>query len=212
MAAARVGGGSPETNLALRYAIDEARYANMPKDTIQRAIEKGAGAAGGDNFEHVRYEGYGPAGAAIIVEALTDNRTRTAGDVRAAFTKYGGNLGATNCVAYAFDSRGQIVIEASASDEDAIMSVAIEAGALDAQSPEGDDGAWVVLTEPADFLRVRGAVESAGIVVLDAGIVMLPQSNVALAGEDAERLTRLVDMLEDSDDVQKVYTNADVSE
>ncbi len=210
MAAARVGGGSPESNLALRYAIDEARYANMPKDTIQRAIEKGAGAAGGDNFENVRYEGYGPAGSAIIVEALTDNRTRTAGDVRAAFAKYGGNLGATNCVAYAFDSRGQIIIEASAADEDTIMSVAIEAGALDVQPPEGDDGAWVVLCEPPDFLGVRGAVESAGIAVLGAGIVMLPQSGVSLSGEDAERLTRLVDLLEDNDDVQKVYTNADM--
>lgn len=210
MAAARTGGGDPATNLALRYAIDEARYANMPKDTIQRAIDKGAGASGGDNWEQIRYEGYGPGGVAILIDALTDNRTRTAADVRSIFTKWGGNLGQTGSVGFMFETKGRILVEAARADEDTVMAAAIEAGADDVQAPESDDDFWTILTEPAAFQSVKESIEASGIEIAQAEIAMIPQNTVELRGRDARSLMALVEALEDNDDVQKVYTNADI--
>ena len=154
IAAARNGGPDPDSNLTLRYAIDEARYANMPRDTIERAIKKGAGEIGGENWEQVRYEGYGPGGAAILVDALTDNRTRTVGDLRLVFGKYSGNLGSTGCVSYLFEHKGQIIISGSAG-EDAVMEAAINAGAEDVASPEDEEGVWTVTTGPTGPDGVR---------------------------------------------------------
>jgi YebC/PmpR family DNA-binding regulatory protein len=212
IAAARAGGGDPDTNLTLRYAIDEAKYANMPKDTIQRAIEKGAGAASGDDFDQITYEGYGPGGSAIIVDTLTDNKTRTVSDVRMIFKKGGGTMGNPGSVAFLFQTRGQIFVEAAKTNEDQIMETAIEAGAEDVQPPEGDDGVWTVLSNPADFLALRGAIEAAGIEIAGAEIAKIPDNTIQLRGEDAQKLLNLVEALEDNDDVQKVFTNVDIPE
>lgn len=212
MAAAREGGPDPDSNLSLRYAIDEAKYANMPKDTIQRAIDKGAGSAGGDAFELIVYEGYGPAGVAIIVDALTDNRTRTVNDVRFIFGKHGGNLGNPGSVAFMFQTRGQILIPAKAATEEQLLEHALEAGAEDIEAPEGDDGFWVVSTQVNDYMAVRQALEAAGIGIESAEITKIPDQTVALGPEDSEKLMRLIDALEDNDDVQKVYSTAEMSE
>jgi len=208
MAAARQGGGDPDTNLSLRYAIDEAKYANMPKDTIQRAVDKGAGAGQGDNFETVTYEAYGPGGSAIIVDALTDNNTRTAGDIRLIFKKAGLTLANSGSVSFMFRTRGRILIEAGKTDEEALMQAALEAGAEDVESPDTDDGYWAVYTEPAEFLAVREAIEAAGIEIAEAEVAKIAHTTVTLTGEDAGKVTGLIDTLEDNDDVQKVYTNA----
>lgn len=210
MAAARSGGGDPATNLPLRYAIDEAKAANMPKDTIQRAVDKGSGATGGADFETITYEGYGPNGVAIIIEALTDNRARTAGDVRTVFSKKGGNMGNPGSVAFIFQSKGQIFIDASKADEETLMNTALEAGADDIQEPEGDDGAWTILTDPTDFLSVKEAIEAAGIEIADAELTKIPDNTVDIAGDDARKLLGLIDTLEDNDDVQKVHHNAEI--
>ncbi|MFI4872617.1 MAG: YebC/PmpR family DNA-binding transcriptional regulator [Phycisphaerales bacterium JB061] len=213
MAAARAGGPDPDMNLSLRYAIDEAKYANMPKDTIQRAIQKGAGAGSGDDFESVTYEGYGPAGTAIIVDALTDNRTRTVTDVRTIFKKAGGTLGNSGSVAYLFSTKGRIIIDASKVNEEQIMDLAIEAGAEDVQAPEaeGDDaGFWTVLTEATEFQQVKAAIEEAGIEITEAQIAKIPADTIAVAGEDAKKVFNLLEALEDNDDVQAVATNADI--
>ncbi len=213
MAAARAGGPDPDMNLSLRYAIDEAKYANMPKDTIQRAIQKGAGAGSGDDFESVTYEGYGPAGTAIIVDALTDNRTRTVTDVRTIFKKAGGTLGNSGSVAYLFSTKGRIIIDASNVNEEQIMDLAIEAGAEDVQAPEaeGDDaGFWTVLTEATEFQQVKAAIEEAGIEITEAQIAKIPADMIAVAGEDAKKVFNLLEALEDNDDVQAVATNADI--
>lgn len=213
MAAARAGGPDPDMNLSLRYAIDEAKYANMPKDTIQRAIQKGAGAGSGDDFESVTYEGYGPAGTAIIVDALTDNRTRTVTDVRTIFKKAGGTLGNSGSVAYLFSTKGRIIIDASTVNEEQIMDLAIEAGAEDVQAPEaeGDDaGFWTMLTEATEFQQVKAAIEEAGIEITEAQIAKIPADMIAVAGEDAKKVFNLLEALEDNDDVQAVATNADI--
>ncbi|MEX2081801.1 MAG: YebC/PmpR family DNA-binding transcriptional regulator, partial [Dehalococcoidia bacterium] len=214
LAAARNGGGDPDSNLTLRYAIDEARYANMPRDTIERLIKKAAGALDADNFEVIRYEGYGPGGAAFLIEALTDNRTRTAGDVRLAFSKYGGNLGATGCVGNLFDQRGQITVPAAGVDGERLMEAAVEAGAQDVEEPadDSDEAAWVVMTAPVDFLRVKAALEKAGFTLGESRLEMIPQTRVMASGEAARDLIALVDALDDLDDVQKVYANFDVDE
>ncbi|MEM0915297.1 MAG: YebC/PmpR family DNA-binding transcriptional regulator [Planctomycetota bacterium] len=212
MAAARTGGPDPDTNLALRYAIDEAKYANMPKDTIKRAIDKGAGAGSGDAFESITYEGYGPAGVAIIVDTLTDNKTRTVGDVRNLFKKLGGSMGNSGAVSYMFSTKGQILIEAGKTTEDQIMELAIEAGADDVESPEADEGYWTILTEIGEFIAVKEAIEAAGIEISEAEITKLPADTVELTGEDAQKAFNLIEALEDNDDVQKVYTNADIDE
>lgn len=212
MAAARTGGPDPASNLNLRYAIDEAKDANMPKDTIKRAIDKGAGNKEGDDFVEMTYEGYGPNGVAIFIEALTDNRTRTAGEVRTIFTKKGGSISNPGSVAFLFQSRGQIFIDPATADEETIMNAALEAGADDVQEPEGEDGAWTILTEPTAFIAVRESLESAGIELAGAEVTKIPDTTVELTGDDARKLLAIVDALEDLDDVQKVHHNAEISE
>lgn len=213
--AAKHGGPDPDSNLALRYAMDEARYANMPRDTIERAIKKGAGGGDTANYETIRYEGYAPGGVAVIVDALTDNRTRTITDVRNAFSDVGGNVGASGCVAYMFQPRGQILVNAKGLTEEKMMELAIEAGAMDAQPPEDaheDDAVWTILTEVPAFNGVKEALEKAGLTISGAELTMVPDNNVAVAGEQAKEVLELVDALEDLDDVQKVYTNADIDD
>jgi YebC/PmpR family DNA-binding regulatory protein len=210
LAAARQGGGDPDSNLILRYAIDEARYANMPRDTIERLIKKGSGEIGGDAWERVRYEGYGPGGVAVLVDALTDNRTRTVGDLRLAFGKFGGNLGAAGCVGYLFETRGQILLSAEGATEDAVMNAAIDAGADDVEAPAEDGGVWAVTTPPAAFQSVKDALEKAGLKIEEAQLAMIPTTRTEVRGEDARKVLALIDAVDDLDDVQKVYANFDI--
>ena len=212
MAAARAGGGDPATNLTLRYAIEEAKAQNMPKDTIQRAVDKGSGETGGEDFVEITYEGYGPGGVAIIIDALTDNRTRTVNDVRQAFSKNGGSVGNPGSVAYMFQTKGQIFVDADGVDEDKIMDAALEAGASDVQAPEGDDGGWTIETEPGDMLSVREAMAEAGFEITEAEVSKIPDNTNASEKSDAIKLLKLIDALEDNDDVQKVYHNAEIPE
>ncbi|BCX88245.1 hypothetical protein MIN45_P0614 [Methylomarinovum tepidoasis] len=207
--AARMGGGDPANNPRLRAAIDKALSHNMPKDTIQRAINKGTGAGDDSNYEEVRYEGYGPGGVAVMVDCLTDNRNRTVAEVRHAFTKAGGNLGTDGSVAYLFSKAGVINFPAG-SDEDAIMEAALEAGAEDVITH--DDGSIEVLTAPEDFEAVKKALENAGLKPESAEVTMRASTTVHLDAGDAEKMIRLLERLEDLDDVQQVYSNADISE
>lgn len=213
MVAARHGGPDPAFNLSLRYAIDEARYANMPRDVIERAIKKGAGGEDTSSYETVRYEGYAPGGVAVIIDALTDNRTRTAGDVRLAFTKADGNLGTSGCVGYLFAQKGKIVVSPEGVDGEKLFALAVEAGADDVQEPAGGDDnegePWIVLTDVPAFLKVKDAIEAAKLKIEDAAIEMIPGDKVAVSGELAETVGTLIENLEELDDVQKVYTNAD---
>ncbi len=208
--AAKNGGPDPAANLTLRYAIDEAKAANMPKDTIERAVKKGAGELEGASYENIRYEGYGPAGVAVMIDVLTDNRTRTASEMRLLFGKFGGNLGASGCVGYLFEQKGQITLEKDAAPpEERLMELAIEAGAEDV-SLEGD--AWIITTAPDDFLQVKDALAGAGIETAGAQLTMIPTNTVDVRGEDAARTLKLLDGLEEHDDVQKVYANCDIPE
>jgi len=207
--AARMGGGDPDANPRLRAAIDKALGANMTKDTIERAVKRGSGAAEADNYEEIRYEGYGPSGVAVMVDCLTDNRNRTVSEVRHAFTKAGGNLGTDGSVAYLFTKVGTLTFPAG-SDEDRIMEVALEAGADDVVT--NDDGSIDVITSPEAFLDVKQAMLDAGLEPEMAEVTMQPSTTVDLGLEDAQKVMRLVDTLEDLDDVQNVYTNADFSE
>ncbi|MBL0926308.1 MAG: YebC/PmpR family DNA-binding transcriptional regulator [Phycisphaerales bacterium] len=209
MVAAKNGGPDPASNLALRYAIDEARFENMPKDTIERAIKKGAGQLDGADFEPVRYEGYGPGGLAVVVDALTDNRTRTAPEVRGVFLKYGGNLGAIGCVSYNFEHKGLIRLPAAAATEDRLLELAIEAGADDV-SLDGD--IWTITTPPTALLAVKDAVERAGLAVESSELTLVPGSYITLSGDQLASAVKMIDALEDNDDVQKVYTNLDASD
>jgi YebC/PmpR family DNA-binding regulatory protein len=212
IAAARAGGPDPASNLALRYAIDEARYANMPRDTIDRAVKKGAGEIGGTDWENVRYEGYGPGGVAILIDALTDNRTRTVGDLRLAFSKHGGNLGQSGSVSYMFEPKGQIILASEGLSEETVMEAAIEAGAEDASPPESPGGVWSITTGPADFQQVKERLEAAGLKIEEAQIAMMPTMRVEVRGEEARKLLALLDAVEELDDVQKVYANFDIPE
>ncbi len=207
MVAARQGGADPGANPRLRLAIDKAKAANLPADTIKRNIDKATGALEGVTYEEIRYEGYGIGGAAIIVDCLTDNRVRTVAEVRHAFSKYGGNLGSEGSVAFQFKHCGQFVF-APGTDEDKVMEVAIEAGAADVIT--GEDGSIEVLSAPADFEAVKAALEAAGLQPEVAGVTMRAENTVELAGEDAARMQKLVDALEDLDDVQDVYHNAEI--
>lgn len=216
MVAAKNGGPDPDSNLSLRYAIDEARYANMPRDTVERAIQKGAGGASTEHYETIRYEGYAPGGVAVIVDALTDNRTRTITDVRNAFHDAGGNVGSSGCVAYMFQPRGEILLDPAGLSEDRVFELAIDAGALDAQPPDAqptddaDQPAWTVLTAAPDFTAVKDTLEKSGLKVTEANLTMIPDTMVTVRGEHAKAVIELVEQLEDLDDVQKVYTNADI--
>lgn len=206
--AARMGGAEQETNPRLRDAISKALSANMTKDTVERAIKRGAGANDGENYDEVRYEGYGPSGVAVMVECLTDNINRTVSEVRHAFSKSGGNLGTDGSVAYLFTKIGMLSYPAGA-DEDAIMEAALEAGAEDVVTNE--DGSIDVTTTPEEFVPVKEAMAAAGYTPEMAEVTMQPSTTVDLELEDAEKVMRLVDMLEDLDDVQNVYNNADFS-
>jgi YebC/PmpR family DNA-binding regulatory protein len=207
--AARLGGGDPDSNPRLRAAIDKGLGANMTKDTIDRAVKRGSGAADGENYEEVRYEGYGPNGVAVMVDCLTDNRNRTVSEVRHAFSKAGGNLGTDGSVAYLFSKIGTLTFPAG-SDEDKVMEAALEAGAEDIVT--NDDQTIDVQTTPETFLDVKEAMLEAGLVPEMAEVTMSPSTSVDLELEDAEKVMRLVDTLEDLDDVQNVYTNADFSD
>lgn len=206
---ARMGGGDSSTNPRLRAAIDKALDGNMTKDTIERAVKRGAGGAEGENYEEIRYEGYGPAGVAVMVECMTDNRNRTVSEVRHAFSKSGGNLGTDGSVAYLFSKIGLLSYPAG-TNEDKVMEVALEAGADDVVT--NDDGSIDVTTSVESFITVKEAMVAAGLVPQMADITMKPSMTVDLELEDAEKVLRLVDMLEDLDDVQNVYSNADFSD
>jgi len=203
--ASRLGGGDASSNPRLRLAIDKATDQNMPKDTIERAIKRGAGGLEGVHYEEVRYEGYGIGGAAVIVDCMTDNRTRTVADVRHAFSKYGGNLGTDGSVAFLFRHLGQIVF-APETDENKVMEAAIDAGADDVVTH--DDGSIEVITAPNDFLAVKDALAKAGLKPEFAEVIMKPTTEVEMRGEDAQRMQKLLDALESLDDVQDVYTSA----
>ena len=201
------GGPNPADNPRLRAAVDKALSENMKRDTIDKAIARGAGTADGDNYEEITYEGYGVGGVAFIVECMTDNRNRTVGEVRHAFTKRGGNLGTDGSVAYLFSRKGQISFEPGI-DEDKLMEAALEAGADDVIT--NDDGSYDVMTSFEDYLNVKDALLEAGFKPASADIAMIPSVTVSLDKEGAEKILGLVDMLEDLDDVQDVYTNADI--
>jgi YebC/PmpR family DNA-binding regulatory protein len=206
--AARDGGGDPEANAALENAVRKAREASMPKDNIERAIGKGTGEGGeADAIEAVLYEGYGPGGVAVLVEALTENRNRTSADVRHIFSKNGGSLGEPGSVAYLFEKKGMIVVDAASYSEDDLMA-AVEAGAEDITA---DEGVFEVITAPADFIRVRKALEEAGVEMESAEMAYRPSSLVPIGEQDAGRLMKLIDLLEDNDDVSAVHANFDVS-
>lgn len=208
MVAARSAGPDPSANVSLRFAMDEARYANIPRDTVERAIKKATGEGASDNFEVMRYEGYAPGGVAVIVDALTDNRTRTIADVRLAFSDVGGNVGATGSVAYMFTQRGEISLApATSMTGDRIMEIAIDAGADDVEEPADADSGWVVYTDPAAFEKVKQTLEAAGLGVSQAAISMIPSNRVEVRGDQAKGLIDMVDALEELDDVQKVYHN-----
>ena len=207
MVAARTGGGDLSANPRLRLAVDKAKAANMPADNIKRSIDKATGNLEGVNYEEIRYEGYGIGGAAIIVDTMTDNRVRTVADVRHAFSKYGGNMGTEGSVAFQFKNCGQLVF-APGTSEDKVMEVALEAGAEDVISDE--EGAIEVLTAPADFEAVKNALEAAGLTPDMAEVTMRPENTVALSGDDAAKMQKLLDVLEDLDDVQNVFHNAEI--
>jgi len=211
MVAAKEGGSDPGSNLALQNAIEKARSYSMPKDNIERAIAKGAGeGTDGAIFETVVYEGYGPEGVAVLVEALTDNRNRTASDVRHLFTKFGGNLGATGAVAWQFERRGVVLVPADGVDEDELVLAAADAGADDV---ERDGSTFVVSSAPEELAHVREALEAVGLELESVGLSMVPRTTVAIADEStAKAVVRLVEGLEDNDDVQDVYANFDIPE
>lgn len=207
--AAREGGGDPDYNARLRLAVDTAKAESMPSENIERAIKRGTGELEGVNYEEVTYEGYGPSGVALFIECVTDNTNRTVADIRHVLTKMGGSLGTDGSVAWQFDRKGQIVIDARTYSEDRVFEAAIEAGAEDV---EGDGEEFVFTTAVGDFASVRKALSQAGLVPSSAALTRIPTSEVAVSGKDAETLLKLLDMLDDLDDVQKVHTNADIDE
>ncbi len=209
VAARMGGGGDPASNPRLRTAILAAKSENMPKDNIERAIKKGTGELEGVNYEESTYEGYGPGGAAVFIESLTDNKNRAVADIRHIFSKYGGNLGENGCVGWMFDKKGYINIEKKAADEDALMEIAIEAGAEDVRD---DESCFEITTAPEDFDSVKEAVYNASIPIVVSEITLLPQSTTSLVGKEAEKMIKLMEALDDCEDVQKVYTNADIPE
>ena len=207
MVAARTGGGDPAANPRLRLAIEKAKAANMPADTVKRNIDKATGNLEGVSYEEIRYEGYGLGGAAIIVDTMTDNRVRTVAEVRHIFSKYGGNMGTEGSVAFQFKHCGQLFF-APGTDEEKVMNVALEAGAEDVITD--DEGAIEVLTPPAEFEAVKNALKAAGLTPEVAEVTMRPENTIDLAGDDAAKMQKLLDMLEDLDDVQDVFHNANV--
>ena len=207
--AARMGGGDVDANPRLRLAIDKAKAQSMPKDNIERAVKRGSGETDGADYQEIRYEGYGPGGTAVMVDCLTDNRNRTVAEVRHAFSKFGGNLGADGSVSYLFNPVGQLLYP-TGSDEDQVMEAAIEAGAEDVLVD--DDGSIEVLTEPAEFEQVRDAMRDSGLEPSNAELTMRASTNAELNINEAGSMVKMLEMLEDLDDVQQVYSNADISE
>jgi YebC/PmpR family DNA-binding regulatory protein len=209
MVAARQGGGDLSANPRLRLAVDKAKAANMPADTIKRNIDKATGNLEGVQYEEIRYEGYGIGGAAIIVDTMTDNKVRTVAEVRHAFSKHGGNMGTEGSVSFQFRNVGQLIL-APGTSEDKVMDVALEAGAEDVLADE--DGAIEVITSPAEFEVVKNALEAAGLKPEVAEVTMRPENTIELTGEDAARMQKLLDVLEDLDDVQAVFHNAEIDQ
>lgn len=207
--AARVGGGNPEGNSRLRTAIAAAKAENMPKDNIERAIKKGTGEIEGGGLEEIVYEGYGPGGVAVLVNVLTDNRNRTSGEIRHIFSKHNGNLGENGCVAWLFDKKGLVVFEKGKVDEEKLFEAALEAGADDVKE---EATTFEVTTDPKDFEAVRGALEKNNLKYLLAEVTLVPKNTIKLEGKEAEQMLKLMDALEDSDDVQKTYANFDIAE
>ncbi len=205
--AARQGGGDPAGNPRLRTAIDTAKAANMPGDNIDRAIKKGTGELEGVNYEEATYEGYGPGGAAIMIEVTSDNLNRTVAEIRHIFTKQGGHLGEPNSVAWIFDKRGHVEIDSTKYSEDAAMEAALEAGAEDVQS---EDERHVIITRPEQLHAVRQALVGAGLEVIDATVAMIPRTTVKVEGKDAAQLVKVIDLLDDHDDVSNVFSNFDI--
>jgi YebC/PmpR family DNA-binding regulatory protein len=205
--AARAGGGDPNMNLTLRYAIDKAREANMPNDTIDRAIKRGTGDLDGAAFEEVGYEGYGPKGVAILVKCLTDNRNRTASEIRMAFEKNGATIGAAGCVSWMFDKKGVFIIDKDNATEEQLMEVALDAGASDIET---DDAGFEVTCPPELFTAVRQALLDAKIETVSAELTMVPQNRILLEGDDAKKMLKIIDALEDQEDSQDVYSNFDL--
>ena len=207
--AARNGGGDADSNPRLRTVIADAKAVNMPADNIKKAIQRGTGELPGVNYEEVTYEGYGPGGAAVIIETFTDNRNRTVGELRHMLTKHSGNLGETNSVAWMFSKKGYIVVEKAKADEEKLMAAVLDAGADDLQD---DDDNWEVLSTPDAFAAVRDAVKQLGIEPASAQVSMIPQNYVKLEGKVAHQMVRLMEALDDQDDVQHVWSNFDISE
>jgi YebC/PmpR family DNA-binding regulatory protein len=206
--AAKNGGGNPDANLSLRQAIDSARKASMPADTIKRNIQRGTGEIEGANYEELTYEGYGPGGVAILAQCLTDNKNRTVGDVRSIFNKNGGRMGDSGSVGYLFTPQGIILIDPGVTTEEQLMEVAIEAGAEDVQPT--DDGGFEITTAFEDFASVRDALYAANIAFASAETTMIPATSVEVTGKEAQQVLRLIDLLEEHDDVQNVYTNVEI--
>ncbi|SHJ17919.1 YebC/PmpR family DNA-binding transcriptional regulator [Desulfofundulus thermosubterraneus] len=207
--AARLGGGDPDANPRLKAAIQRAKEANIPNENIQRAIQKGTGELGAANYEELIYEGYGPGGVAVMMEIMTDNRNRTAGEIRHLFSRHGGNLGEAGCVSWMFSKKGVIVVEKDGLDEDELMLTALEAGAEDMKTEEDE---FEIITAPEDFEKVRQALVEKGIPIAEAQVTMVPQSTVKLTGQEAEQMVRLMEALEDHDDVQEVYANFELED
>ena len=207
--AARAGGGDPDANPRLRTVVAEAKSVNMPADNIKRAIQRGTGELPGVSYEEIMYEGYGPGGAAIIVETLTDNKNRTVGEMRHAFSKHGGNLAAENSVAWMFNKKGYIVVEKTKAEEEALMAAAIDAGADDMR----DDGdSWEIVSAPDAFQKVLDSVKALGVEPGAAEVAMLPQNYVKLEGKPAQQMVKLMEALEEHEDTKKVWSNADIEE
>jgi YebC/PmpR family DNA-binding regulatory protein len=207
--AARTGGGDPDSNARLRKAILDAKAGNMPNDTIDRAVRRGTGAEEGVHYEEITYEGYGPGGVALLIEAVTDNRNRTVAEIRHMFSKNGGNLGEAGSVGWLFEKKGYIVVEKAAKPEEELFDIAIEAGADDLRDDEDN---FEIITSPESFERVQEAIKSAGIEPQVAEVSMVPQTYVQLAGNDARQMLKLMEAIEDHDDVQKVHANFDIDE
>ena len=209
MVSARIGGGDINANPRLRSAVLAAKAENMPKDNIERAIKKGTGELEGVNYEELIYEGYGPGGVAMMLEVLTDNKNRTVADVRHVFSKHSGSLGEAGCVSWMFEKKGLVVVEKNGADEDRLIEVALDAGALDVKD---SDKEFEVMSDPANFEEVKRAIEEAGFKSNYAEVTMVPQSTLRLTGKEAEQMVKLMEGLEDSDDVQKVYANFDIAD
>ncbi len=207
--AARHGGGDPDANLKLRYAIDKAREVSMPKDNIDRAVKRGTGETEGLTFEEIQYEGYGPGGVAILVDILTDNRNRTSGEIRKLFDRSGGKMGSAGCVSYMFERKGVFTVDTKTIEEDALMSIALDAGAEDMKRA---DSVFVITSDPTTFNQVNEALQKAGLTLLSADITQVAKTPVDVELETGKKVVRLMEALDDNDDVQNVYSNVNISE